>query len=321
MFITKNLVVNVKDISPAWVFSFYCNLPIDRFDGTDFKIKSPFNNTDTVPSFSLYTYKGNYKFNDFSTGKKGTYVNLVQELFHLSYGHACNKIINDYNTWILNGGSPININITVKEKYKVTDYKIRNWNTLDKDYWLSFNIGSKILDRYFVRPLSEYQMDNQSGNPYTFSYDYIYGYFMQDGSLYKIYQPYCVDRKFIKVKDYIQGSEQVEMNPYLIYLSSLKDIMSFASLKLKMDAKAPDSENTIICKEDIEFDKLLYKKLLVLFDNDDPGIKAAKKYEELYNIKATFLNYGEKDLSDHFKVFGAEKTARWLIPLINKHIN
>ncbi len=47
-----------------------------------------------------------------------------------------------------------------------------------------------------------------------------------DGTLYKIYQPKVQKKKFIKVTDYIQGSDQLAGHNHLVITSSLKDILS-----------------------------------------------------------------------------------------------
>lgn len=94
-----------------------------------------------------------------------------------------------------------------------------------------------------------------------------------------------------------------------------------SSFNLTIDYKAPDSENTLISKEEVDEDKKKYKKIFVLFDNDDAGVKAAYRYRDVYGLDPIFLNYGEKDPSDHVKKFGPKKVYFWYVPLINKHIN
>lgn len=320
MFNTKNLTANIKNIPSAWVFAYYCNVSIDKFDGTDFKINSVFTDTDITPSLSLYYYNNAYWFNDFSSGQKGSAIRLVELLFRLTTAEAMSRIVADYNGWVLGGGVYSENQIMVKDKYRVTGYDLRTWSSIDKGFWVPFNIGSKLLDRYCVKPLSRYQMDRAGADPLVFSNTKMYGYFDSSDNLCKIYQP-NTDRKFIKVQNYIQGESQVLGRPYLLYLSSLKDIMSFESLKLDMDTKAPDSENTMLPQEVVEMDLQTYRRILVLFDNDEAGIKAANRYKEMYNITPVFLNYGEKDFSDHMKKFGRSKVARWIVPLIDKHLN
>jgi DNA primase len=93
--------------------------------------------------------------------------------------------------------------------------------------------------------------------------------------------------------------------------------MSIKSLKLNFDCIAPDSENTMISKEIITELMKKYKNISVMFDNDEAGIKAMKKYKELYNFNV-FLLPLSKDISDSIKDYGFKKVFYTFVPLINK---
>ena len=148
----------------------------------------------------------------------------------------------------------------------------------------------------------------------------MYGYFRADGSLYKIYQPHVVDRKFIKVKSYIQGSDQLEYkHSLLVITSSMKDMLCLINTKWSLESVAPDSENSMIPEHMIEAYKHKYKKIITLFDNDDAGITAMKKYRELYDIPYVLLE-GEKDLSDNIKKSGRKAVEAELFDLIKKKL-
>jgi 5S rRNA maturation endonuclease (ribonuclease M5) len=153
----------------------------------------------------------------------------------------------------------------------------------------------------------------------TIKGNYVYGYFKDDGTLYKIYQPKVKDSKFIKVRDYIQGSEQLTYDkPYLIITSSLKDLMAYNKLKISnSESIAPDSENTIIPENIMSNISSKYKGVCVLFDNDEPGIRAAEKYKLKYGFNYIVLNL-EKDLSDSIEKHGIEKTRNVLLPLLKE---
>jgi hypothetical protein len=318
---TRNLISDIKRIPNYWVFSFYCNIPIERFNGTEFKISSVFNKKDTNPSMCFYITNGTYKFNDFSSGNKGDGWNFVEQYFKLSKSEAVSKILSDYNNWVLKNNGDLNItNFKEQSRFKVTKYIERKWSVNDKKFWTDFNISSKILEHYNVKPLDTYTMTKDNDELRIIG-DYLYGYFTKNGELYKIYQPKIIDQKFIKVKNYIQGEDQIKKHPFLLYTSSLKDIMCIYSMGLRLDFKAPDSENTLLPRNEIENDLNNYKKVLILFDNDPPGVKAAHKYEDMYGIEPVFLSYGEKDPSDHVKTFGVKKVKEWLVPLIDKHLN
>ena len=142
-----------------------------------------------------------------------------------------------------------------------------------------YHIGSKLLEHYNVAPLQFFKMEklDQNGKLISIvtSRNYLYGYFREDGSLYKIYLPKTPDKKFIKVQNYIQGVDQLTFTKkYLVITSSLKDLMSFTKLGYNnIEGIAPDSENSMISELEIEKLKKKYTNICVLFDNDKPGYR------------------------------------------------
>jgi hypothetical protein len=324
MISTKNLIYDLADVPREWVFEHYLNLT-EKLTGQNIKIKSIFNTREKTPSMCVYLDRNNiYKFKDFSSGNGGDCLSLVQNLFNLpTRGTASFKIIEDYNQYVLNNGfNPIK-SYKQHSKFKVTDYEMRHWNTLDQKYWMKYNIGSRLLSKYNVVPLEYYIMEKTDENDVlssiTIKGNYVYGYFKDDGTLYKIYQPKVKDSKFIKVRDYIQGSEQLTYDkPYLIITSSLKDLMAYNKLKISnSESIAPDSENTIIPENIMSNISSKYKGVCVLFDNDEPGIRAAEKYKLKYGFNYIVLNL-EKDLSDSIEKHGIEKTRNVLLPLLKE---
>ena len=321
MFKTKNLVHDIKSVPVPWIFKHFCDIK-EKLSGQDVKIKSMFNPNDKVPSMCIYTDKNSvYRYKDFSTGKGGSAVDLVKELKNVSFHKACQLIVESYNDFVLhnNGGYDLE-NFQRASRYKVTSVKFRNWTTQDQYFWTQFNIGSKLLEEHHVKPLESYCM-TKDDTELCIKGLYLYGYFKADGTLYKIYQPKTLDKKFIKVKDYIQGWEQQQGHKNLIITSSLKDVMSIKSLKLQIDVIAPDSENTLI-KEDL-MNELheKYNKIIVLFDNDDPGIKAMIAYKEKYPFVELAVLPMSKDVSDSIKDFGAKEVLYKLVPILDKKLD
>ena len=323
MFKTKNLVHDIKDVPTPWIFEHFCKLK-EKLQGEDIKIKSLFNSKERTPSMCIYfdTKVKLYKYKDFSTGRGGSAIDLVKDLNNLSYHKACNVIVEQYNDYVLhnNGGYDVK-EFKEQSKYKVYSYIFRPWTTQDQYFWTQFNIGSKLLEEYCVRPISYYTMIKDD-KELVISGNYIYGYFTKGGELYKIYQPKTFDKKFLKIRDYLQGEQHQDDNDYLIILSSLKDMMSLKSLKLSnINVMAPDSENSMIKKDVMEQFIEDYKKVIVMFDNDEAGIKAMEKYKATYPAVEILLLPMSKDLSDSIKDHGAKAVRDRLVPLINKKVN
>jgi hypothetical protein len=323
MISTKNIYDELEDIPDAWIFEYYLNLT-ECLSGQDVKIFSVFRQEKT-PSMFIYfsTSINDYRFKDFSTGYQGNGKNLVMLLYNISYKEAKYKIRTDYTNYLKNGSTNTKREFKVHDKYKVVDFEIRHWNNLDQSYWLGFKIGSRMLNRYNVSPLKFFTMekieDDGHSRSFLFDNNFTYGYFKDDGTLYKIYCPKNTDKKFIKVNNYIQGLDQLKSDcEYLIITSSLKDLMCFHTLGIgNIEVIAPDSENSMIKESDIEMLKSCYKKIITLFDNDEAGIASMKKYKKMYDLDYIILDM-EKDLSDSVKVHGIDAVRDVLFPLLRQ---
>lgn len=316
----------MKEVPLEWIFEHYLKLN-EKLTGQNLMILSPFNSKDKRPSFGIYVKPDGktYNFRDFSTGISGDSIALVEKLNNLSTrGETAHKIISDYNAWLLKNESDYSLReFKVRQKYKVNSFVKRSWTNIDKKYWTKFHIGSKILEKFNVFPLESYTLikeENGETKELTISgRDCIYGFFRNDGTLYKIYQPLVQDGKFIKVKDYIQGMDQLTYKTkYLIICSSLKDMMAFTKMKIaNAEVIAPDSENILIPTQVMSSLKLKYQNICTLLDNDDAGIIAMKNYKEKYDISPVHLKLS-KDLSDSVKDHGLIKTQEVLIPLLRE---
>ena len=306
MISTKNLILDGSKVPSTWVFEFYLDLP-ERLNGQNVQIKSVFHPSERTPSMWVFVDKGQYKFKDFSTGKGGNKIDLIKELFSIDYSKAVFKIGQDYNKFITEKGEYSQSTIKPEAKYKVDGVMVREWNNDDKKFWLQFNIGENILDKYNVIALDFYHMvkeDEDKRDVITIKQPGIYSYWNKTGEVYKIYQPRNKKFKFIKVKPHLQGIDQLEYNqPYLVICSSLKDAMCLKQFGYNIEVIAPDSENTVIKPYIIENLKKKYKKVVTLFDNDVAGHNAVTKYQQLYDIKGTWLD-SSKDIADLVKEKG-----------------
>jgi hypothetical protein len=318
-------VHDVKDVPVSWIFEHFCKLK-QKLDGNDVKIKSIFNPKEKTPSMCIYVdeKKQCYRYKDFSTGKSGSAIDMIKDFYCLDYRKAVQLIVEQYNDFVLhnNGGYDVQ-QFKQASRYKVDNYELRGWTTQDQYYWTQYNIGSRLLEEFCVKPLKSYRMTKDTGEgeiTLTITGNYIYGYFTKEGDLYKIYQPKVKDKKFLKVKNYVQGSDQLTGQKWLVITSSLKDIMSLKSLKLTLDYLAPDSENTMIRKEMMEKLMQQYEKIIVLFDYDEAGVKAMAQYQAAYPGIGLAVLPMSKDPSDSIKDYGAKEVRNRLVPIINKKL-
>jgi 5S rRNA maturation endonuclease (ribonuclease M5) len=326
MFSTKNLIINESSVPSVWAFEYYLDLP-EPLTGQDIKIKSVFNPSERTPSFCVYVDKSGskYLFKDFSTGKGGNKINLVQELFNIPYNAAVDKLVNDYNKFCKDNKVKSRGAIKVEPKWKIDFVSTRNWRRVDVLFWLPFNIGKSILEEYNVKPIDYYKMVKEYDNKVeTFNVTCTgsYAYYDKSGDVIKIYNPKNSKRKFFNVKSYIQGLDQLTYEKdYLVICSSLKDAMCLRSFGYKkIEVIAPNSENSLIKPYVIENLKSKYKKVITLFDNDEAGHKAIQVYKETYNINGFALNMS-KDISDAVKERGAKDVHKELAPLLKEILN
>jgi len=324
MFSTKNLISKETDVPSYWVFQYYLDLP-EQLTGQDIKIKSIFNPNERTASFCIYVDKSimQYKFKDFSTGRGGNKADLVGYLFNLGYPQATRRIIDDYNKYILENGK-VDITFTPQARWEIDFIKYRDWNTIDQEYWLSYRIGKTMLDAYNVKPIAYFNMIKEDGNEIEtlkIESKQCYGYHDKDGEVYKIYQPNSKKHKFHKVKNYLQGIDQLEYNqPYLVICSSLKDAMCLKSMGYNIEVISPDSENTMIKPHIIANLRKKYKKVITLFDSDDAGKHAIERYHDIYGIHGTYPTLC-KDVSDAMKTHGFEKTHEMIKPILKHALN
>lgn len=143
---------------------------------------------------------------------------------------------------------------------------------------------------------------------------------------FKVYRPYSSNRedkwRTNCTSVDLQGYEQLPAKgDLLIITKSLKDIMVL--YKLGYNAVALQSENDNLRKDIYDDLANRFTKLIILFDNDKPGIEAGKKLSEKYNIEYVYLDssyynlYKVKDISDYIAEFGVDKAREITQQLIN----
>jgi hypothetical protein len=312
--ISTRLITNLWDVPREWIFEFYLTTGV-KLTGESIKIKSIFNPSDKIPSMIIYFdgRSGQYKFKDFSSGYQGDGIRLVELLYNLTRDSAKAKIMMDYEEYCSSSNTVITEPVFAAARFKLSDFQIRHWNTADKNYWSAYKMSSSWLEKYNISPLDYYELTRDKGefekDRMRIQRDCIYGYFKNDGSLYKIYQPKVIAKKFLKISDYVQGYEQLNYDcKYLVLVASLKDLLCFNMLGISnIEAIAPDAESTILPRDLIENLKEKYSRIFVLFDNDETGRRYSVRYEEEYGFTPIYFK-GDKDIADAVKNMGIDDT-------------
>ena len=311
MFSSRKAIVHSTDIPSSWIFEHYLKLDV-KLTGQNHRLKSIFNSNDNDPSMFVYLSGNQYYFKCFSTGKQGDAYNLIQMLYDCDFATAFNMVKEAY---LANDVIRFADHITPESKWIISKYQVKSkWDKTDAAYWSKYNIGSKILEKFNVAPLSSYTMV-KDGESFTVNKSKVYGYFTAAGELHKIYRPE-EEYRFMTVKSVIQGWDQISSNTDRLFIcSSLKDVMSLYSLGMSGNIIAPPSENNRI---DVIKDWVsLHKEKYTIFDNDPPGLKAMEMYQDIYDIPYLLLPLS-KDLSDSVKDHGARKVKIVLTSMLVK---
>jgi len=314
MFSSKKAVFDISDVPIEWIFENYLKLN-EKLTGQDVKLKSVFAENDKTPSMYVYVCKKfkHYKFKCFSTGKSGDAVQLVKYLYNLDFKTSVDVIQKDYIKFLEHGDYQ-HRSYEAVQKWIVSEIELRPWDKDDQNYWSPYNISSVLLEEHNVKPIKSFTM-TKGIESFTKTSTRIYGYYTKNGELYKLYQPNVKDKKFLIVKNYLQGWDQIKHQSRLFICSSLKDIMSMKSLNIEGDYIAPTSENTSIeCI--IEWINSEYLEKYVIFDNDVTGLKVMKSYNDLYKLPYLHIDLS-KDISDSIVNHGAKKVKNYIKTLIN----
>jgi 5S rRNA maturation endonuclease (ribonuclease M5) len=304
----------LKHVTQEEIYAFYLGEDVSKLG----VFHSPLRE-DNIPSFALYFHKVNRNilmFKDFATGDSGDFVVLVLKMFNLSYSEALKKVAVDMKLAEFNinvSQTPVQYTKIVQKDSIELGIKIREWQIRDKAYWSSFGIKKKTLEKFNVYPIS-YVFYNTTAVK-TSDYAYAYVEIKDSKVSYKIYQPLeSKIKKWINNANYTvhQGYTQLPTSgDLLIITKSLKDVMSLHDC-MNISAIGLQSESVMMKQSVMDEYKSRFKKVICLFDNDEPGKKLSESFTETYNIPHFFVPELPKvtDFSDLVKAVGIEEAVK-----------
>lgn len=259
---------------------------------------SPFREERT-PSFSIIKYPNTIHWKDWGTGKGGDSFTFVQEIYKCSFYEALKHISQD----LLSGEHvPIIVKEHKKKEKKLLEYEEQSFSLIDYNFWKSFGISISTLIKYNVVAAKYVWIDKRLVKEYRASSPvYVY----KDEK--KVYCPFeKKEKKWLHfgTKNTVEGINMLPIfGNKLIISKSLKDTMLL--YELGYNAVSFAGENTL---PDQETQDNLYKRFnekIIFYDNDDPGIKAAKKLHYKTGFNRVFID-GAKDPTDYVKKYGFE---------------
>ena len=311
--ITKELILS--RFSEEQLMEYYLHIPVKKG-----LFRSPLRR-DKQPTCSFYRNKsGTLIFKDFATGQHLNIFDVVQSIFRCDYFESLRIIANDFgivrdNALHKNPGK-INLNpIKIKDKeISKIQIEVQEFTDSELKWWGKYGISKDILKRFDVYSCKHVFLNDQL---FAESQQHcpIFGYYgkkYQGLELWRCYFPKRTSFRFITnwPSKKIQGYDQLpKKGKLLVITKSMKDSMCLYSCGIT--ACAPNSENLFIPDKVLEDLKNRFKNIVVLYDNDRPGLyNMAKIRKEHPELTYVFIpkKYGSKDISDFYKDHGRKET-------------
>lgn len=177
---------------------------------------------------------------------------------------------------------------------------IRKWTIADKTFWNGkYDITSGRLKKFKVYPLDGYWINGRFFKCGPNSYGFYFSKLEDGREAWKIYQPYEVDYKFItNCPDFfVQGYDLLpKSGDLLIITKSYKDVIVLDMIDIP--SISPNSESVYVDPKVIEELKGRFEEIWILYDNDEAGIRGAKRLSEEFKLPCIFMPEGTKDPSD-----------------------
>ena len=280
---------------------------------------SPFRK-DKNPSFGIFYSKRTKQllFKDHGTGECGNVIKFVQ----LYTGKTnYNDILQDIVA---------KLNITPDTKLDSSKQYIPSTETvigvvrqeftdIDIKYWNQFNISTKTLKKFNVNSIKYYLCNGIVKGIYK-PENPMYAYKVYNN--FKVYRPlgdkYTKWRNNLTEYD-VQGYEQLpKKGDICIITKSLKDVMCL--YEMGIPAISPSSESTWLPDTVLEDILKRFKRVLICFDRDGPGMRNLRKISLKTGLNGLIMHkkFKAKDISDAIKANGFDKVKEYIYAEIDK---
>lgn len=280
---------------------------------------SPFRE-DKNPSFGIFRSRktGKLLFKDHGNGLCGDVIRFVQEYTGITnYNELLKQIVKDLN--IKNNTVLKSTKAYEKSEETVIGVVRQEFTNVDKAFWQQFGITLDTLKRYNVSSIKYYLCDGIVKGIYK-DESPMYAYKVYDK--FKIYRPladkYTKWRNNLTEND-IQGFKQLpKTGDVLIITKSMKDVMCL--YEMGISAISPSSESTFIPNKVLEQLKKRFKRIIILFDRDEAGVKYLRKMSLKTGLEGLLIHkkFKAKDVSDAIKANDFETIKKWLYENIKR---
>jgi len=318
--INKSFLISKN--SEETYMTFYLGLPVKKG-----LFKNPLR-WDNKVTCSFYRNKSNELiFHDFATGQHLNFIGVVMAKYNIDYYSAMNIIAEDFGLK-KKGGKYKAVPIIPKQpEFKnegpaQIQVEIKDYTPQELKWWGSYGITEEILKKYRVFSCKNVFLN---GNLFTTKSKLTFGYYggkINGFELWRIYYSQRKEYRFLTnwPSKKLQGFEQLPENGKLLVITkSMKDVMCLYSLGIS--AIAPNSENLFITDNVLKNLRERFKYVVVLYDNDLPGISNMRKIRKQFpDLVYCWIprSYDAKDISDFYKKYGKYETKKFIRDYILK---
>ena len=286
---------------------------------------------DNHPSFGFYSIDGQkIHWTDLATKDRGGTFDLLGKYWGESYNDVLAHVWEDLpkitktNGYSALGKPKI---VTTKEYSSNLDLqcKTREWREYDLEYWASFGITLEWLKYADIHPIS-YKIIIKGENKMVFpadKYAYAYVEYKEGKVTLKIYQPFNQkgykwsnrhDRSVISL-----WTKVPEFGDRICICSSMKDALCLWA-NTGIPSLSVQGEGYTMSETAINELKRRYKKVYIIFDSDEAGIKDAQKLEEITgftNLPLPKTDKG-KDISDLYYYYGKKFLCKTIQEMLKR---
>jgi len=343
MITTKNILTksNLLDvISTYQIFQAYCR----NFKKISQPFKSEFRD-EKSPSCMIEHIGGDLLYTDFGEGSYRA-IEYVMRKFNLDFRDAIRKINLDFGLQLIDNSdrdfryvrtiiSKINPTPHFKEKSTtVIDVSYAPYKDYDIEYWQQYGWTEKMLQMASIRPIDYFWLTMEHKGmikmPYAVPHELAYSYdYYRHSGIYrrKLYFPERDGKhKWISNVDntVIQNWDLLPKGggDTLYIASSKKDAGVHWRLNGHYCNSIASNNEGAFPHEKTFYTKIKprWKRIILFYDNDQPGVINALKWSEKHHIEAVWLPLScpHKDQSDYVRAHGLREFNYQLNKLINK---
>lgn len=307
--ITKDFILS--KVNQESIMQYYTGLDVSSKK----LMLSPFR-VDNHFTVSFYKSKSDILYlHDFATNEHINCFQAVMKKFGVNFYEALDIIAKDFG--LIEGNNdlkvrPLNIQPLKETESSRIQVQIKNYSNEELEWWKQFGISVKTLKKFHVFSIEHVFLNGElkfTSSKQCPIYGYYFGKDKNGIEKWKIYFPLKTEYRFLNnlSKKVLQGYHQLpKTGELLVITKSMKDLM--AMYEFGISAVSPNSETLFIDDKKLEEFKNRFKHILVLYDNDRPGIHnmwlIRKEHPELnYYYLPWYLS---KDFTDSIKMVGVE---------------